>query len=150
MYKYIGYLWLLSVLVSCSNLASLRPLAPKVSLSDIKVAGMGIMEQRFQLRLEIDNPNAFPIPIVGVNYDLSINGKPFFQGQNDTPLTVPAQGKEYLNIDVISSLSNILEQLQSWQNLGSDVSYQLKGNVKLTELAIAYPFERQGSVPISW
>ncbi len=150
MYKYFSYLLLISLLTACANLSSLQPLAPKVALSDIKVAGIGLMEQNFLIRLEIDNPNSFPIPIVGMDYDVLINGKPFFQGKNDTQLTIPAQGKEFLDIDVISSSSNILEQIQSWQTLGSDLSYQLKGNVKLTDFAIAYPFERQGSVPFTW
>jgi len=152
MYKVraMGLLFLMTFLTACAT-TPLQTLSPQVRLTDFRAGEMGIMEQNFVMRLVIENPNPIPLPIVGMDYQLMLNDKEFVKGKNDNKVTVPAQGEEYVEIDIKTSLTDILQQVTSWKLATTQqLDYNLSGNVNMTDFSIALPFEQEGSVPLSW
>ncbi len=143
-------LLLMAVLLSaCAGLYP-RPDPPNVTLAGLRVVEMGLFEQRYRLRLRIQNPNAFALPIRGMDYELTLNDREFARGVSRQYVTVPAFGEEVLEVDVISNLGELIEQLQ---DLGAGrvytLSYGLSGGISLANRAIKIPFDYQGEIALT-
>ena len=83
---------------------------PKFSIADIAPKDMTLMEQRFDLKVRIQNPNNFDLGINGVRFDIALNGKEFGTGMSGAKVTVPRFGSEVISGEVITGLGSILHQ----------------------------------------
>ena len=59
-------------------LATLKP--PKVSLEDVRPIELGLLQQRFELELRMDNPNDLDLDLEALEFDLDLNGQPLASG----------------------------------------------------------------------
>lgn len=122
---------------------------PYVNLAGLELKEMGLFEQRYLLRLRIQNPNAVSLPIAGMNYSLAINNKQFARGVSDQSLTIPAHGEGLADVEVASNLGGLLDQLRQ---IGSKekprFNYKLDGSVSLVSSAMKLPFSYEGSVAL--
>ena len=85
---------------------------PYVSMSNLKLLNAGLFEQNYSLKLRIQNPNDFALPISGMTYHIYINERDFARGVSNKSFTVPAFGEEIIGLNIISDLSSILGQFQ--------------------------------------
>jgi LEA14-like dessication related protein len=79
-----------------------------VTLSDITPGQMGMLEQQFQVKLRVQNPNNFDVPLEGVAYQIELNDKAFAKGVGQQSVTVPKFGDAVLDVTAVSSLSSVL------------------------------------------
>jgi LEA14-like dessication related protein len=138
---------LLAVLVSgCAGLGAYRD-PPRVSLVSIQPKEMGVLEQRYGLQLRILNPNDTALPVKGMQYSLEINDREFAYGVSRQPVTIPAYGEALLDVDVVSSLLSVLQQLQE-ANTGKQESlkYRLSGSLSLENHPGKLPFDYRGEL----
>lgn len=135
-----------AVLGGCAALAG-KTEPPQVSLAGLQIVEMGLFEQRFNLKLRIQNPNDFSLPIRGMTYDLELNEQQFARGVSNQSVTVPALGEGLVDVQVVSNLFNVLEQLRSLS--GGQFSYRLSGGVSLAHRAARIPFEYQGQISLT-
>ncbi len=153
LYK-ISILFVLSTFITaCSNfpLKELAPITPQISLTGLKLRQVNLLEQYFELQLELANPNAFTLPIAQLNYAVYLNGKEFFKGLSDAAFSLPAKETKQLNIEVVTDLMDIFQQLRVWQqNLNKTVNYRLVGGMKLTNWAPVLTFEEMGAIPLDF
>jgi LEA14-like dessication related protein len=120
---------------------------PYVTLAGLELKEMGLFEQRYLLRLRIQNPNAVPLPIAGMNYSLAINDQQFARGVSNQSLTVAAHGEGLADVEVTSNLGGLLDQLRQLGNQAAPrFDYKLDGSVSLVNSALKLPFSYQGSV----
>jgi LEA14-like dessication related protein len=140
-------LMLLTVLVSgCAGLGAYRE-PPRVSLVSIQPKEMGVLEQRYGLRLRVLNPNDTALPVKGMSYSLRINDHEFAYGVSRQPVTIPPYGEALLDVDVVSNLLSVLQQLQEadtgkWETL----TYQLTGHLSLENRLGKLPFDYRGEL----
>lgn len=146
-----GMLLILAGLAGCasltSSISSLEP--PTVSLTDINLKKLGLFEQRFVLRLRLQNPNNIPLPIAGMRYDLAINDQDFARGVSEQVINVPAFGETMLDVDVTSNLQNVLDQLAPKNKSTEPLRYQLRGHVGVLNRSLKLPFDYKGSIDLS-
>lgn len=146
-FKPMWVLVMLAFLFGCAGQLNERPEAPNVSLSNINIIEFGLLEQRYGLRLRIQNPNSFALPLAGMNYQLYINGEPFAHGVSNDRVTIPGFGENVVNVDVVSNLNQLSKQLVE---LGSSsrqaLQYRLEGKVKLDNFVSSIPFNYEGEV----
>jgi LEA14-like dessication related protein len=140
-------------LISCSNTAnsllSLRAIAPKVNLENFQLIKLGLSEQVYRLRLQIKNPNSFPLPIQNLNYQLFINGQSFAKGLSHKSVTIPALGEGYLETDVSSNLADVIEGWSQWFSLAKrTLDYKITGSIGVTSFAIPFPFQYSDKVDL--
>ena len=138
---------LLTVLVSgCAGLGATRE-PPRVSLVSIQPKEMGVLEQRYGLQLRILNPNDIALPVAGMQYSLQINDREFAYGVSRQPVTIPAYGEAVLDVDVVSSLLRLLQQLQE-ASTGKQESlkYRLSGSLSLENHLGKLPFDYSGDL----
>jgi LEA14-like dessication related protein len=127
---------------------SLEP--PYVSMSNLKLLNAGLFEQNYSLKLRIQNPNDFALPILGMTYHIYINERDFARGVSNKSFTVPAFGEEIIGLNIISDLSSILGQLQGLATGRIErVSYRLTGSAKLKNRLRKIPFENKGEFELN-
>lgn len=146
--SYIALFIAAAFLSACSGLF-VRPEPPQVSLADVALIEANILEQRFALRLRIQNPNAFSLPINALTYALEIDDQAFLKGQSNHPVTVPRFGSEFLDVEAISNLAGIARQLKNLlREHRTNVRYRLVGTAYLGPNDRRLPFEHAGQIDL--
>jgi len=144
--------WLPGVLVftllaGCATTPKMEPL--DVTLSDITPGQMGILEQQFQVKLRVQNPNNFDVPLDGVACQIELNDKAFAKGVGQQSVTVPKFGEAVLDVNAVSSLSGVLAQLSQLTQGGPDkLRYRVKGKLYRTD-GTSIPFDQLGEIQLS-
>jgi len=150
-YLTLGLLLLFTILLTACAGTPLRYLSPDVSLTGFKVHKVNLFEQVYKLQLQVKNPNAFVLPISGIEYALYLNDKEFIRRVNSYSMMIPAQGEHALEIEVVSNLAQVFEQWQEWKNLfNQNFRYRLTGGIRISEWSPLVPFERQGEITLKW
>lgn len=137
-------------ITGCSNIPTEYAdyITPKVSVENIRVAEMGLMEQTLEVRLKVDNPNPFQLPIEKLVYNLSLNDKPFAEGESDKAVNIPAEGNDTVTLQMKTKLTDILSQWQS--ALDRKFQYHIKGNLYFLSWLPQMPFDKQGEVTLNF
>lgn len=122
-----------------------RPEPPVIGLAGIDLGDMTLFEQRYQLRLRVQNPNDADLPIAGLRCTLFLNEREFAQGVSAADVTIPRFGEALLTVDVVSDLRRVLEQLrETARTSDTPVSYRLSGKLMLENYAFPLPFDYRG------
>ena len=135
---------------ACSSLSSLIE-KPGVSVADFALKDLNANSQTFTVRLKVDNPNGFSLPIAGLDYGLNILGTDVLNGSNATGVRIPANGSDFidldLSVDLVKSIPGIARALK---NSNGNLSYGLNGAVKLDSPLIKnVPFSKTGEYKLS-
>ena len=137
-----------AVLTGCATMVGLSE-APRVSLVSITPMGFQLFEQRFRVTLRVQNPNSQAITIRGLDYEIVINERSFAQGVSGKPLTVPAYGENSAEVEVVSTLQRILEQLEELSSRDKpSIDYAISGHVSVDGIPIPVPFEYRGTLAL--
>ena len=133
-----------TLLNACATLSPYKE-SPRVSLVSIQPQGMSVLEQRFGLQLRILNPNDTAIPVEGLSYSVEINNREFAYGASPQAVDIPAFGEALLDVEVISSLLNVVQQLQALNTeTRSSLNYRLSGKISLANSPASLPFDNSG------
>jgi LEA14-like dessication related protein len=123
--------------------------APTVTIADIRPLEFGLLEQKYMLRLRIQNPNAFAVPVQGLSYQLELNDRPFASGVSNQSLTLPSLGSEVVEVEAYSSLADIFQQLTSMRGAeGANIHYRLAGKLNPSRSFNALSFEQRAELPL--
>ena len=107
--------WLALCLGLLQGCASLQPSfdKPTVKLVSLALLPSNGLEQRFGIGLQISNPNAMAINLVGMSYALSLQGHEVLDGvANDIP-ELPAYGESRVDLEATVNLVQSLQLLQT-------------------------------------
>jgi LEA14-like dessication related protein len=139
----------LVILTGCAGIVNtVEP--PYVSMSNLKLLNAGLFEQHYSLKLRIQNPNDFALPISGMTYHIYINERDFARGVSNKSFTVPPFGEEIIGLNIISNLSSILGQFEQLATGRMEkVSYRLTGSAKLKNRLREIPFEHKGEFELN-
>lgn len=118
---------------------------PKISIQNIAVQDISLTQGTAVVTINVANPNAFPIPLQGIEYGLRLNGHPVASGdqtqtvslgaRQEVPVTIP------IKLDFVQLLQLAPEAMRS-----RSLHYDLTGAVKLPFIKV--PFQRQGGVGV--
>lgn len=148
--KRLGFIAALAMALfaaGCSYLAGVRQ-RPEVSVAAIELLEIGMLEQRYVVRLRIQNPNDVELPVDGMAFAVELNGQNFAKGVSDQAVTVPRMGEAVLEVHAVSTLGKVWKQLRELQKGTRDrVDYRLSGRILLKGLG-SIPFEQSGEVAL--
>ena len=140
---------LLVGLMACSGLIS-KPEPPRVSLVGLSLISVELLEQRYQVSLRVKNPNAFDLPVSGIDFRLDINGQSFADGVSSQSVEVPAYGERVIQLEVSSSLLQVFRQFQSLQESQSrSFEYRISGSMATGRYGGTLPFDYAGELQLS-
>lgn len=135
---------------ACTGLLGLPSEPPRVSLTDIGIEQLGLLEQKLRLGLRVQNPNDAEIAIAGLSFSVEVNGQPFAQGVSDHAVRVPRYGEATLQVSAVTGLASLWRQLRELQKGGREsIGYRLQGRLNL-EGGLSVPFDHRGEVPLPW
>ncbi len=123
--------------------------APHVTLAGVWLIDINLLEQRYRMRLRIQNPNPFSLNIDGLNYRVDINDKEFARGVSNQALDVPRYGVDLLDVEAVSTLAGIMRQLMELERgTPNSLKYRITGKVSLRNRVFQVPFDYEGEVTL--
>lgn len=126
---------------------SMQP--PQVTLAGISLVSIDLLEQRYEIRLRVQNPNRFDFVIEGMQYQVEINDKIFARGLSNRTLSIPRNGMRTLSVEAISTLADVLRQLQATEQTGPEVlRYRVSGTLTLRHQASDVAFDHRGEISL--
>lgn len=131
-------------LAACTGLP-FQAQAPKVRVADVDIKSLGLLEQRFDVSLKVDNPNDFDLKIEGLEFDLEVNGRPFAKGGSQDAALIPAASGAVLHVEAVTRSRDLVGQLKALppQALEDGIPYRIEGRVK-TDRTGWLPFRHEG------
>ncbi len=125
---------------------------PKLNLVSIQLLNAGFLEQRYGVRLRVQNPNAFMLPIEGMSYELKLAGNSFASGVTPEAFNVPKFGETEFDVEIRTNLLKSARELARWYSSGSEsLDYELGGklDIGLSFLKHTVPFSETGSISLT-
>ena len=120
---------------------------PYLSITSIEPVEITPLEQKYRLKLRVQNPNDHDLDISGMSYILEINGQPFLKGVSDDAVTVPRYGESVIELGGVSTLFGFVQQIRTLQQRqGQDIEYKLSGKLSLSGGLGRLPFSYEGSL----
>jgi LEA14-like dessication related protein len=132
------------LLAGCAGLGH-KPETPRINLVGLKILDIQLFEQRFGLTLRIQNPNRAELTIEGISFEVEINDHEFAHGVDNQGVTVPAYGESVMEVEVVSTLFSLIDQLRDLnRRSGKPLDYLIRGRISLAGSPISIPFEETG------
>lgn len=125
-----GRCLILLLAFTLSACETLRPAfeSPGVKLLDVQMGEQRGLQQFFDIALAIENPNAYPLNIVGINYKVELQGFDVIKGVTNAVPSVAAYGQETMNLELGIGL---LEGLKLMNSLARNSASGLNYNISL-------------------
>ena len=139
----VGLLSITLLVVGCAG-----PLSKPLIEPNVQVRGLEIVEATLGgidaiVTLDIDNPNDVRLSARGLSYEVYVSNTKLVTGQDDHSISVPAFGRETIELPIRLSYFGIIETLPEVLRTGS-ADYTVKGNIKTSIFSYAIPFSKQG------
>jgi LEA14-like dessication related protein len=147
MWRRLWWLVLALMLSACASLYGLK--SPEVSLSDIRLKGGNLLEQRFTLSLRVLNPNDKDLAVDGLTFELEIAGQRFARGATGQSVTLTRLSDTVVDVDGTAQLISLLQKLPSLVDSSGKVPYRIKGEVVSRDYG-RIPFDRRGETNLPW
>jgi LEA14-like dessication related protein len=143
-------LLLLMPLLSGCSLFVPKITTPNLSVVKVSMLSADLFNQKFLVRVHVDNPNDRELPIKGIDYELFLQGDSFAEGITNAAFVVPARGETEFDMTVrtnfISSIGRLLSRLESG---ATKVEYAFNGKVMVDSFLVRdLPFTQSGSVDL--
>ena len=132
---------------ACASLVP-RVDAPQVSVESVRV--LRIVDQRAEIavKLRLVNPNTVELAVTGLEYEITLDGRPAASGRTTRVDPLPPGGEGTVEIggrvDVGVIATAMMALSAQWP-----VKYTIDGKVNLQNAPLALPFSRKGEIAIS-
>lgn len=149
----VWLLWGLAVLAGVAGCAGLgtKLEAPRVSVVGIRAVEASLFEQRLQVRLRVQNPNALAIPVRGLDVSMEVAEEPFAEGSSAREFTVPARGEAEFDMNVTAHAATALLRIAgASREEREQMTYRVRGKLS-TRLGVlrSIPFEETGTLALA-
>jgi LEA14-like dessication related protein len=122
---------------------------PDVSFVSLRAVEASVFEQKLEVRMKVQNPNAVELPVNGLDVDIELAGEPFARGSSARQFVVPAYGEAEFDMNVTANAAAALLKIAGGKG-GDAIDYRLKGKLSTkVGLLRTIPFDESGSVPVS-
>lgn len=137
-------------LAGCAGLGS-KLETPRVSVVGIRSLEADLFEQRLEVRMRVENPNALDIPVRGLDVNVELAQEPFAHGTSAREFTVPARGEAEFDMIVIAHAAPALLRIATAsRGEREQIGYRMTGKLS-TRLGVlrTIPFEETGTLPLA-
>ena len=137
------------LLTACSTMPKEYEML-RVHIADMAAKDMAVFEQRFEVKLRIQNPNDVDFNINGLRFGIELNEREFADGMSGQRVSVPRFGSEVVNVEVFTTLASFLRQIRQLSGgTGQKVRYRLKGTAFVVAPgSFKAPFDEQGEIDL--
>ena len=141
---------LTAMTAGCSTLQSQFE-QPTVKLASLALLEASMSRQVYAVKLEVDNPNGYPLPVRAINYSVRLAQKDFATGATGDAFSIPANGSDTIDLEVRTNLIESISTLaQLLQGGARELDYQLSGDIQINlPFVSAVPFSQTGKIPLT-
>ena len=124
---------------------------PGVDLKSVEMKNVSLTGQTFLLGFEVENPNAFPLPVKAVKYRVMFDDERFAGGETSASFTVPARGSDQfvlsVELDILDSATKITSLFKG--GMPDHVRYRVEGSLSVDiPFARPLPFSSSGTIQV--
>jgi LEA14-like dessication related protein len=132
--------------VGCATVpASTTP--PDLSVVSIEPVEVTALEQKYHVKVRVQNPNDHALEISGMSYVLEVNGQALLKGVSDAVVTVPRYSETIIELSGVSTLFGFVRQFQALQERQTQgMDYRLSGKLSLANHFGSLPFSYAGTL----
>ncbi len=121
---------------------------PSAEVTDVRLTGVGLVEQRLAVTLCLTNPNRSALGFSHATADLDVAGALLAAGESDAAIQLPPLSSTAVPFTVLATTQNIGTQLLAVIQSGG-VDYRLHGSVTLQGgLGLTIPYSRSGRLDL--
>lgn len=121
-------LCLAAAVAGCGGKRAPRPEPLQVTLVSIVPVEVGVFEQRYAVRLRVQNPRPYDVPLDGVRVDIGINGRHFARGVGRLSQVVSAFDEQIVDINAVSTTASVVAGIGDLQRAtGQEFRYRIDG-----------------------
>ena len=140
---------LLVVLAAVSGCSLLAPkfTKPQLSVASIEMVGGNFLQQKFRVKLNIQNPNDRALPVTSLHVELNVAGERIASGVNTHAFVVPARGDTQFDMDITANMALALLKLAGRKDQRGDaIDYDMTGGASI-DLPFLHdlPFHQNGA-----
>lgn len=135
------------LLTACSSILQ-KPEPLQVTLAGITLTEANLFEQTFVLKLRVNNPNSFDLPIKTLRYQLELADREFMRGQSATSVTIPRFGNAHVEVEAHTNLYELMRQIRGLSE-ADKLRYRLRGELTAGDANFTLPFDRSGEYDFS-
>jgi LEA14-like dessication related protein len=135
---------LLLALLLCLAACSPKFERPNITVVSIEMQRANLLQQNFEVKFHIQNPNDRALPVKGLYADLSVGGDRIASGATDRAFVVPPQGDTEFDMTITANMAMALLKLTNQHT--DSIDYEVTGAASL-DLAFLnnLPFHQNGS-----
>ncbi len=140
---------LLALASGCATLYGLNP--PRVNVSSVTPVDFTLLEQKFLVKVRVQNPNDVDLEVTGMTFDLDLNGKSFATGVSGQAVTIPRFGSNLVEVEMISGLGGVVRQLAGLSGGAAPprFTWRLQGKLHLSQpVPASLGFDETGDIEI--
>jgi LEA14-like dessication related protein len=123
---------------------------PNVSVVSIEMVSANLKQQKFAVKLNIQNPNDRALPVRGLHAELHVGGQQIASGVSDHAFTVPAFGESEFDMAITANMALAWLLLADSVNQNAkSIDYELTGAASIDLPFLRdLPFRQRGSLPL--
>ena len=120
---------------------------PTVTVADVRLTGLGLLDEAALLTLCVTNPNSSALSFSKVHFTLDVADARLADGVNEVPVRLPPKQSTLVPFVVATTVRNVGSQLASTLGTGRAV-YRISGAVAFSAFPIPIPFSKDGSLSL--
>ena len=129
--------------------AATRFETPTLQVVNIEMQRSELFDQRFKVRLRVQNPNDRALPVKGISATMDLNGEEFAHGVAGEAFTVPAFGEAEFDMLLSANMAGAILKLFSGMRgdkARDSLDYRVRGKLSLyAGFMRTIPFEEKGT-----
>lgn len=140
---------LLALAAGCATLYGLAP--PRVNVSSVTPVDFTLLEQKFLVKVRVQNPNDADLEVKGMTFDLGLNGKSFATGVSGQSVTIPRFGSNLVEVEMVSGLAGVVRQFAgvAGGTAPPRFTWRLQGKLHLSQpVPASLGFDESGEIEI--
>ncbi|MEW8359941.1 MAG: LEA type 2 family protein [Candidatus Thiodiazotropha sp.] len=148
--SHIGFsstIMLFYLLLILSGCASLQPREERirVTIADLSPLESTLMEQRYLLKIRLQNRSKEALNIDGMSFDLDLNGRRFASGVSNQKASIPGFSESMLEVKVSSTVFGLIRQFSALQDQADgSFDYRISGSLSSPDSMLTLPFSEEG------
>lgn len=137
--------------VAACSLVSPKFEKPNLYVLSVAMTGGNFLQQNFDVKFRIQNPNDRALPVSGLHAELNIGGDQIASGVSNHAFVVPAFGDSEFDMTITANMAVGLLKLADKLNKHLDsIDYDLIGAVSIDlPFMRNLPFHQNGSLPLN-
>ncbi|RYF03308.1 MAG: hypothetical protein EOO77_31275 [Oxalobacteraceae bacterium] len=144
--RMLGWATTMLAAFAVSGCAAINTVPPTVSVIDVQLTGLGLLDQQLATTLCVTNPNPTALSFRRVNVAVEVSGLPLAEGISDHAVFLPPNASTVVPFSVASNARNLGAQLLGTVSNGS-LNYRVHGSIALDgPIGVTVPFSRSGRV----